>query len=112
MVHPPRQLAGRLFVLIGGRRALGQLAAPSSSSAFAAPGWSGTGFVWRAMSRLMPSAALLALTRSPLWSNSALVSTQAVFPSISSLTRSTLGTTTVGTSAGVWYVLDGITPRS
>ena len=30
------------------------------------------------------------------------VSTQAMLPSISSLTRSKFGTTTVGTSAGVW----------
>ena len=66
---PAAQLAGRLLILVGRRRlgdrdlpvvlALrpGQLAAPSSSSAFCAPGCSGTGSVWRAFSSVIPSAA-------------------------------------------------------
>ena len=65
--HPTGQLAGRLLLLKGGSRgALGQEAAPSSSSAFLAPGCSGTGLVWVAVSSAIASAALLAFTRSSL----------------------------------------------
>ena len=47
VAHPAGQLAGRLLLFVGGRcgRRLGQLFAPSSSSAFLAPGCSGTGSV-------------------------------------------------------------------